>query len=413
MTTEKRKLAYLILVIMTVFLMINRFMIVELGILIVLFLTGFSRNNRIMRFSHLEKSIGLIALYSAFTIVLGVLPGFSPIFNLGSAITEIERAVIYILVIQIVSTVRINLRQYQRVWRVILLIVVGLCIVQYLRPFDINSFLMRLYGDTVQFLNSAETGINSFRGGSVFVNPNVMACFLVGYLGNYLVLLPRTNDRAAGKTLNFVLVLFGLILSGSRTGMVIAGIELLLLLMLRARARQKNYLVRILAFGSILLAAIVVLFNSAIPDLGGLRAFQVNEGLSNSLLHKLTVWSSIMGNAHAGNYLFGFGPIEYATNADLLVDFELGYFTVFYGLIGVFLFIRLVRSMMRFRTGPGEADTQKARNLSFAMIMALFGFTAGVYLNLRLFSVLIALFFPVLNDSSEKEDDHNEQIRTA
>lgn len=410
MMPEKRKLTYIVLAIMTVFLMVGRFLIIELGILAILFLFGFSRKNRMMYIGPLEKSIALIAAFTAFDILLSVVPGYSALISFQESITEIERAVFYFLIIQIISKVKLDIRSYLRIWRLILIVVVGICIIQYLKPFDIDTYLKRFYGDTVQFLNSAKTDLDSFRGGSVFVNPNFMACFLTGYFANYLVLIKKTSDHFIIKILNFVLVIVGLILSGSRTGLMIAGIELLLFFMQNSKAKRKVVLVRLLGSFAVILALFSIFFTGSLPASSGLRAFQLNEGVNSSLSVKFYLWRTVMSQAHIGNYLFGFGPINYAADPKLLVDFELGYFTVFYGLAGIFLYIGLGYSIIKQSRRYLNTVIQRRRNLYFVLVMVLFGFTSGVYLNLRMFSVFIVLFLPTIINVA---GDSDEQIRST
>lgn len=410
MMTERRQPTYFILAIMTVFLLVNRYMTIEIGVLAILFLGGFSRENHIMRFDSLEKSVGAIAAFTAIDILLSQIPGFSSLFSLQESITEIERAVIYILIIQIIASVRVDIRSYCRIWRFILIVVVGVCVIQYLKPFNIDSYLKRFYGDTVQFLNSAQTDIDAFRGGSVFVNPNFMACFLVAYLGNYLALMRVSRERILLVLINFILVITGLVLSGSRTGLTIGGLEFLLYFILNTRNKGKKGLFRLLLALAILLALLSVFASDLGSALGGLRAFQFNDGLNNSLSSKIKIWLSVMSQAGGGNYLFGYGPYDYAADPGILVDFELGYFTVFYGVVGVFLYIGLVRSIMRHNTRSANEELQKRRNLFFALVMFLFGFTSGVYLNLRMFSIFIVLFLPTILNAA---GDPGEQIRSS
>ena len=99
------------------------------------------------------------------------------------------------------------------------------------------------------------------------------------------------------------------------------------------------------------------------------------------------------------NYLIGYGPFDYSLSSSFLVDFDLGYFIVYYGLIGIGLYVAMLRSLLHYEFMDGTTDHRLPRML--VVIMIVFGLTAGTYFNLRIFAIYMLMFLPMLANNRE------------
>lgn len=402
----KRKsdsILYFVLVAMSVFFLINRLMIIDMAIIGFLFIC---KVGEILKADGLVRTIIAIVALTACQYIYAVVPQLSVYFSSGEATKEIERAILYILILALIRQIELDIRAYQRLWRIILTIVVGICYLQYLKIFNIDSILRNFYGNSVQFYNSAQTSLALFRGGSVFINPNVLACFLVAYLGNYLSLLDIKKESKIYRIITYALVVSGLILAGSRTGLVVSAIEIMIYYLYIAKNAEKTKIVKLL-ISVIFIFAIICLLSaqSSESSVTTLRAFQVRQGVDNSLSIKFVNFVNVLREGNVLNYLFGYGPIDYASNSKLLIDFEIGYFVVFYGLFGVVFYIQMIRNIIRYGEWNKNYAFQRKRNIMFILIMLLFGFTAGIYLNIRIFAIYLVMFFTSVCDFEELDNE--------
>lgn len=149
---------------------------------------------------------------------------------------------------------------------------------------------------------------------------------------------------------------------------------------------------------------IFVLFMNLTGNIGSgilddLRLFKVNEGMSNSFGGKISIFTNLIKQMQPWNYLIGYGPFDYSLSSSFLVDFDLGYFIVYYGLIGIGLYVAMLRSLLHYEFMDGTTDHRLPRML--VVIMIVFGLTAGTYFNLRIFAIYMLMFLPMLANNRE------------
>lgn len=397
MTTKYGNIIYVILSLFTTTMFVDRFMKYGIVLLAVSFVIIMIIERRIFFHNNgLTNVFILIAFVSFVDFLLFSVYGFSPYGDTAVAIKEISRCVIYIILIQILISVKIDIKTYARVWKFLILFTVAVAIIQYVKIFDVDSILKSIYGDSIQFHNSAKEELSDFRGGSIFINANVFACFLVAALSSYLFISTRLKENILSKGIIFGAIFVGLILTGSRTGFILGIIILIVHMYLQSRGNIFSFFKKVffLVVALVCILLTLLIFFDFTIDPSMFRIFKISEGIENSFGVKLDIYKTLIKGQSVFNMILGYGPFDYTLSPDLLVDFDFGYFTTFFGGCGLVLYLALIFSILHF--GDYKNPSRKFLNTMFFVITIVFGFTAGVYFNLRIFSVYSLMFMPAL-----------------
>lgn len=324
-------------------------------------------------------------------------PGFSSILAPSLVAKEIYRAVIYAIIFEILLYSKINIKSYARVWKVIVFIIVAIAILQYIKIFDIDSILKYIYGDSSQYHNTQFTELSAFRSGSVFGNPNVLASFLVAALAINFFLDSQMKEAFISRLIKVGVILIGLILTGSRTGMLIGVIIITVYLLVKSKGNRviffKNIFLLLLGLACFVGVA-VLFFDFDLTEIFSYRMFQVSAGTQNSLNIKYARFTNLLKHMTPWNLVLGYGPFAYTSSDNLAVDFDFGYFITYFGVIGLVLYCILLSAIYHF--GDYKLAGRKFLNTVFLIIVLFFGITSGVYFNLRIFAVYLLMFIPTL-----------------
>lgn len=398
---KTEKFIYVILVFLATFVMVNRFLIPCVGIIGILFFLLVSKDFK-LRTSKMFTSLLITASVVVITLGLGVIPQFSKLIDLSVGIKELLRVVVYAMVLQMMAMLKMDQRFYFNVWKTITVIIVAGAILQYIKIFDMNLFLQRIYGASKQFIYAEATDLSKFRGGSFFCNPNVFACFLVAMLANYMFTLRFTKETVLSRVFMFGLIMVGFVLSGSRTGMILGVVLIVYHLYTQSKMGLASFvknlaLITVLLLGSLWILQVV--FSVDLLGLSGLRMFKVEEGLDDSFGSKLDIFGRLIGDMNLANMLIGYGPFDYAHNIELMVDFDLGYFITYFGVVGLVAYSVLLYGI--YCWGNRMLPGRRMLNMSFMIITVVFGLTAGIYFNLRMFTLYMLLFLPKLIQREE------------
>lgn len=387
---------YIIIALVATFLMSTRYiMYCAVALVGVYILVSISQNQMYL----CVNSLLLMLVSMIFLIFLQEfifsLSEWSVLFNSAVARKEIIRCGIYILCYQIMQQCSVSLKVYSKIWRWILYFVVAIAILQFIKIIDIDSVLKKFYGDSVQFYNSQKTELSDFRCGSVFINPNIFATYLTGTLGCLLFVFEHEKKRSLAQLSAIVAVFVGLLLSGSRTGLIIGLVILIVYFREKIRKNRKKFFVGSIV--AVIIAIIISFFLSDnmpayMNDIFDLRMFQINAGMTNSFGVKINIYWNLIKDANVLNILLGYGPYDYAARPNWLVDFDFGYFTIFYGLIGVCFYVVLLQAFFNYKRRM--YPSRRMFNLLALVVIILFGFTAGVFFNLRIFTIFEAMFLP-------------------
>ncbi len=398
---KNRNVLYIIFSSVAMFFLINRFS-AAIGAFLAIALLFLMDSNRkfVVRMNGLTKLFLIIAFSCVIYITLAQMTSFSPLDSVSYATKELLRCVIYLLIVQLLLNMTVDRKIYLTFWKVILFVVVAVSILQFTKVININAMLQDFYGESVQFIAAENTELSSFRGGSVFVNPNVFACFLVAFLANYLVVSRNAQEKLWSRVFVYFLCIVGIILTGSRTGFILVLIITVCHLIMEARrdAEKTFRFLFVMLLSMIVLVVLAELFGfGVLSSLSDFRMFKIDEGLVNSFSVKQTIFQTLITDMDAWNVIIGYGPFDYSVSPNLLVDFDLGYFIVFFGIFGILLYIGLIGSILK------DNRSNKVQGRMFALIIVLFGFTAGAYFNLRIFTTYLFMFLPVLTDRAERK----------
>lgn len=394
---------YIFLVVIASFLMIDRLLLPCTAIIGVIFGLLFVRDFK-LNTAKLCLSLILITLTAVLTLTLSAVPEFSKLVDQGESVKELLRVVIYVMVLQAITRLDLDIQFHKTVWKVITLVAVVIVILQYTKLVDMNQLLALFYGASKQFVYAESNDLSTFRGGSVFVNPNVFACFLVAILANYLFAIRYSKESLVSKIIMFSLLLTGFVLAGSRTGLILA----VLLILYHVYTTSQMGL---LAFGrtvflvvAMLAVVVIVLrvfFSIDVLDISTLRMFQVEDGLDDSFSTKVGRVQKLLSNMNFANVLVGYGAYDYAQNTAYMVDFDLGYFITFFGLVGLLAYFQLLYGF--YRWGDCTLPGRRTLNTTLLLITIVFGMTAGIYFNLRIFTVYLLMFMPSLKDMKTQQ----------
>ena len=394
---------YILLAVISTFLLIDRFLLpcaIVMGIMLGLLVFRDLK----LRLSKLLTALLIIASLIVITLGMSIFPEFSKLINLNTSVKELLRVVVYIMVLQTMAMINLDIRTHLTVWTIITVITAVIVILQFTKIVDMNGMLISFYGYSKQFVRAEESNLSMFRGGSVFVNPNVFACFLAAMLANYLFALRFVKESVISKIIMFTLLMTSLILSGSRTGMVLA---LLLILYHVYSTSQKKH--RVFTRNALLIVAALAVvvfvlregFSIDLLGLSDLRMFRIEEGMEDSLGIKLELFTNMLKEMNITNLFFGYGAYDYTKNIEHMVDFDLGYFLTYFGLFGFGAYLLLLRGI--YKWGDYTLAGRKKLNMMLILIMLVFGLTAGIYFNLRMFTVCVVVFMPSLNDMKMKQ----------
>lgn len=396
-TRIKSLVIFIVMVFVYVFAFTDRFMIICLGITFVCFLASGARPT--FQSGSLERLLVLMAILPIACMVYLAFPFFSGIASWGIIRKEIIRAILYLLILATTSNLEVDAKHYTRVWNAVLFVVVGIAVLQYVKIFDITSVLRNIYGDTRQFYNTQFSDLSTFRCGSVFLNPNVLASYLVAALVPILVVSEEYRFRPIKKAIPVGMVVIGVVLTGSRTGLLATLAIIAVFLWEESNHQLSSFFLRLIIL-SALTGIVLLIFRNSLGELLSMRLFSITEGRQDSLAIKLEHYFTLIKNMNILNIIIGYGPYDYTSNINLEVDFDLGYLTTYYGAIGLGVFFSFLRRIKNY--GKTDLKARKTLNRGFMAVYFIFSLTAGVYFNIRIFGIYLLLFLPMIFHEGEQ-----------
>lgn len=387
---------YLLTVILSVFFIGSNYAFITIIVLLSLLLILILKQIRTFK---IPKAIlifvGYLCLISFQSIIIP-----SKYFDLQVAIKELQRILIYILIILIVHNTSVKEKRFIKLWNTIFIISLFISILQFYKLLGINNILESLYGSSI-FLEIASkyTTLKNFRAGSIFINPNSYAKFIVSYLSLYITVSYRTNKKSKKVTMAF-LILLALILAGSRTGLVLSIIILLNKVIQKIKQRKllikKYYMLLIPIVLFTIIFSILYITSSNIIDIENIRIIKVLAGVSNSISYKFSTFTSILDDFNILNVFIGLGPFKNDLWGITLIDFDFGYQIAYYGLAGLIFYMLMIRDF--YVNSKRKEFDYKLFYKSLTIVFILFGFTGGIFFNLSFFSMFITLMYTNITD---------------
>ena len=390
---------YIITVIAAVFFMTERFIYPVLSVLgIILFYLLANANGRFRCPAIVVIFVGYGALILAQIIIEP-----SIFFSVKIAVKELSRLCIYTLVVLIAANTCIREEHFLRLWRLVFVASVSVAILQFAKIESLNKMLIGIYGDSRQWDSAMRySTLSSFRAGSVFANPNTYAKFILAMLAIFLAIDQRRTSSVIYATVSSLIIAASLLLTGSRTGIVIASLMVMGFYVRGAASRKGRFMVTELLMLVLLVLVggigIAIYLNIGADGFGEVRALQVVAGFGNSVAYKLETFRTMVDQFNATNMLIGMGPFETDVKYLTLIDFDLGYLVTFYGIVGCVLHVCMLWDICRHRRYLPTRYSYFNRQL--ASILVLFGLTGGMFLHLRIFTIFAAMLYVGIVDGN-------------
>lgn len=310
--------------------------------------------------------------------------------NQSLVLHEVSRMIVNIMILIAAYKISFSFTALYRVCAFIFAVVFIIQLLQWQFPYQTNDFIRWLYvspGQEAKHLLLAtfrKGGVNGFRAGSIYINPNICAQVIVCCLTVFLLGFKRNkNIRAFG---GLVLSFVSLLLCGSRTGFLLSIIIMGLFIV--SNVSYKTLKNIILAGGLMIPVGIaIVLFG----NLSNQRIFQLSNALSQSLFAKTHIFVEHLESASFLELLAG----SLGRQAQYQVDAEWGYVVTYYGIIGLLWYVQLIVMVYKVREKNGIVPWM------YPLFIILCGLTCTVFFNLQVSSLYILLAL-----SNYKVDDN-------
>lgn len=384
MTIAKKNIdsiLYIVLFCLVVFLFVSRYAKVYIPCLAIISLICVFRNK-----TTFPKEILFFLLF----ILINFLQ-FSFFYNSRSGV-EIIKNIIYVALFFSIYNLKIRYEYFIKIWRVVFLFCFFVQIVQFLGLFNINSFLVDFYGDSVYLTEySRNISLTNFRSGSVFINVNPYWKFSILSLIVFFYHIRKKNSIDRKDIFFVLLAVLSTLLTGSRTGTFIS----LCILSAHFLTLLKNKHRKMAIIGLLFLLPLMFFFSDKLINA---RGFDFQH--SSSLTFKIRRIAAFFDN-DLFNIFFGLGAYDYIGQEDsAFMDSDYGYALSYYGIVGFVAYIAMLINCF----GMKKMTTQnKAFTLSVLLLIFTGALTDGIYFNYRIFSLFLLTTIPVHNGFYESK----------
>ncbi|CEA00467.1 hypothetical protein BN1048_00969 [Jeotgalicoccus saudimassiliensis] len=329
-----------------------------------------------------------------FLLLIQILISPSDYFSTTNAIEEISRIILYIFIIITVFNLRVDEKIFLKSWIIVFSFISIIAIFQYFKFININEVLALVYGSSIQLVVSEKyESLNLFRAGSVFLNPNSFAKFILLFISIYICFIFKSSVISKLlKLLSFALIISSLILTGSRTGLIILiGILTIYALYSFGKKRVEFSKKRILLTNVIIIVlTFISIFMINRIDLNTIRFLSFSENYEGSLDYKFESFMVMLNQFDWFNVLIGVGPFESDIRYLTLIDWDIGYLIIFYGVIGILIYLLFL--FLIFKSNYFYR-TNKIFIILIFTVLILFSFTGGTFFNIRFFPLFLLLIF--------------------
>jgi hypothetical protein len=248
---------------------------------------------------------------------------------------EFQRMLFYAILIIVVNQYKVSFRFVYVITITILLIHTAIQTLQWLGYSWITDFIRQYYlepGGSTTHLDLTYLKGSDFRSGSIYLNPNV---YMVIPLTALCVILQYNIIKK--MSINYVWViaaLFSIMLTGSRTTLIISSVIVVIYLFKYETAARK---IIILGFA----ICVALLAGEWMSD--NFRLFRLSEGFDDSFAVKWNGFLYYIKNASPLYYFYG----SLSSSQTIQIDAEWGYIYSYFGLLGLWWYIKLLNTMRR------------------------------------------------------------------
>lgn len=281
------------------------------------------------------------------------------------------------------------------VFTVCCVIIIGIQVMQYLNIGGLNEFIETIYKYDESSMEISQIGAQEagyWKSGSVMVQPNVLGIFLVLpqllFMMMFLRSLNRRIDLAKRNSLFWFcmscFVWFGIFMTQSMTGMFSTIFGLVVAsfyIPLRSRLLLHTSL---LMFIALIVFAVMLVFGTAMMKFS---AAGLERGFGEGSLGK-KIGNTLEAIDQLGiQVIVGAGP----TNTEIMADNEIGYIIIWYGVIGLLIFVMFYKSLYRLIKARIKDVYIQAAFIGTLWAYLLGAIGASCFINNRVFPVFIAL----------------------
>ena len=304
----------------------------------------------------------------------------------SEAIQEIERNIIYLLMITLLFNIKIPYKSFLKIWKAMLFFCFLIQVMQFLNLFSINEILERIYGYSIFLKVAGYSSIRYFRSGSIFVSINPYFKFTAVTLAILFYDLNRKDGNRFTDYVFITITFISTLFCGSRTGFVVIAFLCMMHLLsgMSTKAETKS-IVRVV--GVAIGFVIVFVFLNQWYNVADSRLLNAED----SLTYKFFIIKKFITIASSGELFFGMGAYT-AANSGLNMDSDLGFMLSYYGIIGVIVYYFMFFALVNIKHSTDNAVKLYLKMIFIVLLLS--GTTSGVYFNYRVFSTILLALIP-------------------
>lgn len=300
----------------------------------------------------------------------------------SNIVHEFVRVLFYALIVEVCLNTQVELHILYKTAIIVLGIHFVIQMTQFMGlnifdPFIINYYLA---GDSnnIHYIQTVSKDY-AFRSGSIFINPNVYVCYPSLCTG---VFLQYYKLKKSIFSLIMIIVAFiSVILTGSRMGLITFATIIVLFSLKNIRFSTRITKEKVFAF--IIIIVIIANWKVFSSYVDSMRAFNLEEAYDGSLSTK---FSGIISYFSISNPLYWITGSLGSPRCTFAIDMEYGYIFAWYGVIGLYWFIRLLK-----RIYLNKKYLQPCIASSTILTILLTDFAASTILNMSVFPYISVL----------------------
>jgi len=310
---------------------------------------------------------------------------------------EFVRVLFYILVVEVCLNTKIELRTLYQIAIVVLIIHFIIQMTQFLGMNVFDSMIVNHYlaGDSnnIHYIQAVSSDY-AFRSGSIFINPNVYVCYPSLCTGVFLQYYK--SKKSTFSLIMVVIAFFSIVLTGSRMGLGTFAMIIMLFIIKETKLNFK------LTKGKIFVVLLVILvianWGYVSVYLDEMRAFNLEEAYEGSLGTKLSGIKAYFTISNPLYYLTGSLGSPRCTFA---IDMEYGYIFAWYGLIGVYWFVKLLKMLY---TNKKSIHPIIAKSTLITILLT--DIAASIILNMSVFPFVCVFALTKTREIGERYETH-------
>lgn len=365
--------------------------ILRLGVVVVVFVMKHMNE-------HAEPGIRKVALFMVLSPLVSVLfvmmfEGFG--INRALVIHEIQRMLFCAFLLMTVAKLHISFRM---IYIIAIIVLLPNFMIQLLQRANVNAvftFIKKYYqsgvaDDQWTHLELAKDKGGNFRGGSIFINPNV---YMSIPLMSMVIFLQK--DKEKSSIWNYVLIgcaVFSAFLTGSRTALIVIAVMMVWYIIKYAGTGSKVFL--ILAIGFVIYEFGAYIFAS--------RSARVLETGSFDVKINSFKW---YWDSTKEVFIYWFTGAIGSKIATLVFDGEIGHIYGWLGLFGLYWYVLYYKSAFRYNR------QLKFYTLPLIAVHIFVAITSSVLLCMPVFPFAAVLIFSQLdNTTGISEEDYQNEV---